>query len=373
MDGDETGQELLEEALRVLDPAVIGVELQLRRFDLSLEARRATKNEVVHEAARAMCECGFGLKAATITPETAGDVGSPNAILRDEIDGKVIIRTGRRLAGVRPVGGIHAPISVVRMAVDDAYGAKEGREGTGDDEIAWRTEQISRRTCRAVAEMAFLQAERMRATLTGGPKWTVSPVYEGMLKEELDAAAARHSEVVYKPMLIDATYAMLIAHAGDALVVPALNRDGDLLSDMVLQLFGSIAGAESLLLSLDDNYRPIVVMAEAPHGTAPTLMGKNVANPLAMILASAAVLSYMDLSLQSRAIYEGALETVGEGVKTMDLGGFSATDEFTNEVIQRVRNKLDVWEALGQSAVDVARIRPVPQSGETLKVRKEAR
>ena len=141
----------------------------------------------------------------------------------------------------------------------------------------------------------------------------------------------------------------------------------------VLQLFGSIAGAESLLLSLDDNYRPIVVMAEAPHGTAPTLMGKNVANPLAMILASAAVLSYMDLSLQSRAIYEGALETVGEGVKTMDLGGFSATDEFTNEVIQRVRNKLDVWEALGQSAVDVARIRPVPQSGETLKVRKEAR
>lgn len=370
MDGDETGQELLEEALRVLDPAVIGVDLELKRFDLSLENRRATQNGVVHEAARAMREAGFGLKAATITPETAGDVGSPNAILRGEIDGKVIIRTGRRLAGVRPMGGIHAPISVVRMAVDDAYGAAEGREGSGDDETAWRTERITRRTCRAVAEMAFLQAQRMRAAVTGGPKWTVSPVYEGMLKEELDAAAARHQDVVYKPMLIDATYAMLIAHAGDALVVPALNRDGDLLSDMVLQLFGSIAGAESLLLALDEHYRPTVVMAEAPHGTAPTLKGKNVANPLAMILASAAVLSYMDLSLQSRAIYEGALETVGEGVKTMDLGGFSHTDEFTNEVIKRVRTKLDVWEALGESAIEVARIRPVPEAGETLQVRK---
>lgn len=351
MEGDETGQELLEEALRVLDPAVIDVPLTFERYDLSLESRRASKNAVVHDAARAMTEHGFGLKAATITPEVAGDVGSPNAILRAGIDGKVIIRTGRRLAGVRPIGGIHAPISVVRMAVDDAYGAEEGRSGEGDDEIAWRTERITRRTCRAVAEIAFLQAERMRAMVTGGPKWTVSPVYEGMMKEELDSAAVRHAGVHYRPMLIDATYAMLIAHDGDALVVPALNRDGDVLSDMVLQLFGSIAGAESLLFALDDDYRPTVVMAEAPHGTAPTLLGKNVANPLAMILAGAAVLSYMDEPMASRAIYEAALETVGEGIKTMDLGGFSSTSDFTNEVIRRVRTKLDVWEALGDSAM----------------------
>ncbi len=373
MEGDETGQELLEEALRVIDPAVIGSEVAVARFDLSLANRRDTKNAVVHEAAAAMREHGFGLKAATITPETAGDVGSPNAILRQGIDGKVIIRTGRRLAGVRPVGGIHAPISVVRMAVDDAYGAEEGRTGEGDDEVAWRTERINRRTCRAVAEIAFLQARRMRAMVTGGPKWTVSPTYEGMLKEELDFAAERHSDVKYKPMLIDATYAMLIAHAGDALVVPALNRDGDLLSDMVLQLFGSIAGAESLLFSLDDEYRPTVVMAEAPHGTAPTLLGKNVANPLAMILASAAVLSYMDEALAARAIYEAALETVGEGVKTMDLGGFSHTDEFTDEVIKRVRTKLDVWEAIGDSALELARRRPMPDSGETFEIREQDR
>jgi len=369
MEGDETGQELLEEALRVIDPSVIGMEIALARYDLSLENRRATKNAVVHEAADAMTGHGYGLKAATITPETAGDVGSPNAILRAGIDGKVIIRTGRRLAGVRPIGGIHAPISVVRMAVDDAYGAEEGRTGEGDDEFAWRTERISRRTCRAVAEIAFLQAQRMRAMVTGGPKWTVSPVYEGMLKEELDAAAERHPAVQYRPMLIDATYAMLIAHDGDALVVPALNRDGDLLSDMVLQLFGSIAGAESLLFALDAEYRPTVVMAEAPHGTAPTLLGKNVANPLAMILAAAAVLSYMDEPLISRAIYEASLETVGEGIKTMDLGGFSHTDEFTDEVIKRVRTKLDVWEAIGDSALELARRRPIPDSGEKFEVR----
>ena len=146
----------------------------------------------MYEAARAIREHGLGLKAATVTPEARGDVGSPNRILREEIGGKVIVRTGRRIPGVVPLGGVHAPISVVRMAVGDAYGAKEWREGEGEDEVAFRTERIERRICRAVAEFAFRQAERMGAKVFGGPKYTVSPTYEGMLKEEMDAAAARH-------------------------------------------------------------------------------------------------------------------------------------------------------------------------------------
>ena len=127
--GDQTGQELLEEALRVLAPDVTGLELEFPRYDLSLEERRRTENGVVHEAAAALREAGLGLKAATITPETRGDVGSPNRILREEIGGKVIVRTGRRIPGIVPLGGVHSPISVVRMAVGDAYGAKEWREG----------------------------------------------------------------------------------------------------------------------------------------------------------------------------------------------------------------------------------------------------
>src|SRR5437879_111293 len=114
LEGDQTGQELLEQALRVVDPAVIGVELDLRRFDLSLEHRRATQNQVVLEAADAMVACGYGLKAATVTPEGRGDVGSPNALLRERVGGKVIVRTGRRIAGVPPIAGTSAPISVVR-------------------------------------------------------------------------------------------------------------------------------------------------------------------------------------------------------------------------------------------------------------------
>jgi isocitrate dehydrogenase (NAD+) len=348
LEGDQTGQELLEEALRLLAPDVLGLELALERFDLSLERRRETKNEVVYEAAKALREAGLGLKAATVTPEGRDDVGSPNRILREEIGGRVIVRTGRRIPGVVPFGGVHAPISVVRMAVGDAYGAQEWREGEGDDEVALRTERIERRICRSVAEYSFRLAERTGAKVFGGPKYTVSPTYEGMLKEEMDAAAERHSEVPYEPQLIDATFALLIASAGDPLVIPALNRDGDILSDLVLPLFGSIAGAESLLIAFDEDYVPDAVMAEAAHGTAPSLQGKNVANPMAMILAAAALLSHGDEEAQQagRAVREACLEAVAEGVRTADLGGHAGTTEFTDEVIRRTKTKLEVWSAL---------------------------
>ena len=296
-----------------------------------------------------MREAGLGLKAATITPEGADDVGSPNRILREEVDGKVIVRTGRRLPGISPIAGIFYPISVVRMAVDDAYGAKQWREGSSGEpgEVAYRTEHITRSTCRAVSEFAFRTAGKMGARVYGGPKWTVSPVYEGMLKEEMDEAAGRHPDIEYRPVLIDALYAGLISGAADApLVIPALNRDGDCLSDLVLPMYGSIAGAESMLLAFDDEYDTRVAMAEAPHGTAPALLGKDIANPLAMILACGALLRYAadrhgpDAERASRAVYEATLETIASGCKTPDLGGHAATTEFTTAV----------WTACGRSS-----------------------
>jgi len=81
-------------------------------------------------------------------------------------------------------------------------------------------------------------------------------------------------------------------------------------------------------------------MAEAPHGTAPRLEGKNVANPLAMILAAAAALSYIDdvrARAASRAIYDAAMAAVAEGIATADLGGTATTTEFTDAVIVRTR------------------------------------
>jgi isocitrate/isopropylmalate dehydrogenase len=118
-------------------------------------------------------------------------------------------------------------------------------------------------------------------------------------------------------------------------------------------MFGSIAGAESILLAFDENYDTTCAMAEAPHGTAPALQGKDLANPLAMILACGAVMHHAagrhgpQAERASRAIYEAALETVAAGIKTPDLGGGAGTTEFTSAVVDRIRTKIEVWSSLG--------------------------
>jgi isocitrate/isopropylmalate dehydrogenase len=80
------------------------------------------------------------------------------------------------------------------------------------------------------------------------------------------------------------------------------------------------------------------------------LFKKNIANPLAMILAGAALLTYVgsqEAERASRAIYEAAFEAIYDGCATSDLGGSVSTSDFTDEVINRVTRKLEVWGTLG--------------------------
>ncbi len=339
--GDQTGEELLNETLRLADPSLLGCTLELLEFDCSLANRRKTKNGIVRDAADAIRTHCLGLKAATITPEKSDDVGSPNALLRDRIGAQVIIRTGRPIPGLSALGSVATPITVVRMAVDDAYNAQEWREEHEGNVIAYRTEHISRETCRAVAHTSFHYASACDGIVFGGPKYTVSPIYEGLLKEALDAAHEEWPLVRYEPQLIDATYALLLKHHGAPLVIPALNRDGDCLSDLVLALFGSLAGAESLILRYGPSREhPEIVVAEAPHGTAPTLEGKNVANPMAMILALASVLHYAEdpRAVSAATRIRTSVDTVLlQGIRTSDLGGTATTSSFVDAVLDTLR------------------------------------
>jgi isocitrate dehydrogenase (NAD+) len=113
-------------------------------------------------------------------------------------------------------------------------------------------------------------------------------------------------------------------------------------------MFGSIAGAESVLLALDDRLHPVVAMAEAPHGTAPSLAGKNVANPMAMLLACAAALDHAAangeeiIGRAARAIRQTTLDVAAEGIRTFDLGGEASTSGVVDEVVRRVRSELTV-------------------------------
>ena len=291
-------------------------------------------------------------------------MGSPNAILRREIDGKVIVRTGRRIPGVRPVAGIYAPISVIRMAVGDAYGAEEWREGEGDGRNGIPHGTIDRKTCRAVAEYAFQHAKKMNAKVFGGPKYTgQSRLRRDVQGRDGPAASKRYPEV------------SLRAAADRRHLRPAPNNHGRSAGHPGAQprrrlssatwccsSFGSIAGAESMLLSFDDEFNPQVVMAEAPHGTARRLFGKNIANPMAMIFSAAATPPCPAPHLfqrpqgtppASRAISYGSKTIERFGKNNAQKPGRSGRQRHhhrrppsTHEVIGKCKTKLEVWTTL---------------------------
>ena len=225
---------------------------------------------------------------------------------------------------------------VVRMAVEDAYGAKqwrEGEEGSGD-EVAFRTEKITRATCRAVAEYAFRTAAAMGGKVYGGPKWTVSPVYEGMLKEEMDAAAERHPEVAL-PAGADRRDLRRPGHrrgrraARDPGAQP--RRRLPLATSCCRCSARSPAPSRCCWPSTTTS-RPQVAMAEAPHGTAPALLGQGRRQPdgddpgLRRGAALRGRARAAGAERASRAIYEAVLEATAAGVRTPDLGGHAGDD-----------------------------------------------
>ena len=220
LEGDETGQELLEQALRVLAPDVIGLELDARPATTSRSSGAARRdNEVVARGrARRCARPASGIKAATITPEGADDVGSPNRIVREGVDGKVIVRTGRRIPASRrsPAPTTRSRWSAWRSRTPTApsSGARASRGRAGRAVPSAPRRSPARPATRSPSTPSAPRS-KMGGKVYGGPKWTVSPVYEGMLKEEMDAAAARYPDVAYRPILIDATYAGLISGSSD--------------------------------------------------------------------------------------------------------------------------------------------------------------
>ena len=182
----------------------------------------------------------------------------------------------------------------------------------------------------------------------GGPKYTVSPVYEGLLKEEMDAAAERHPEVPYEPQLIDATFALLQTRAATPLVIPALNRDGDILSDLVLPLFGSIAGSESRARRVRRRLRAQAVDGRGRARHRAVAPGQERREPDGDDPRRRSAARHGDDAGAGGVAGDarGCLEAVAAGVRTADLGGHAGTTEFTDEVIRRTRAKLEVWATL---------------------------
>ncbi len=169
-------------------------------------------------------------------------------------------------------------------------------------------------------------------------KSNVLRVSDGLYLECSRAVAARYPDVEYEERIVDAMAALLVRDASQFDVIVSTNMFGDILSDEAAEISGSLGLAASLNAGTDH------AVAQAQHGSAPDIAGKNIANPSSLVGSAAMLLAWLgdrrgdDKLVMAAGAIEDALDQViaDPATRTPDMGGKLGTDAFAEKVAQAV-------------------------------------
>ena len=386
MDGDEMTRILWKQIKeQLLEPYI---DLKTEYYDLGLEHRDETEDQVTIDASEATKRLGVAVKCATITPNAQRMDEyhlhqmwkSPNGTIRAILDGTVF-RAPILVDGISPVvRNWKAPITIARHAYGDIYRASEMRVGKGKAELVFTSEdgQETRETiyefeCPGVlsgqynkdssiesfARSCFNYALDTRQDLWFSAKDTIAKKYDGEFKakfqEIFDAEYAdrfREAGITYFYTLIDDAVARVIRSSG-GFIWACKNYDGDVMSDMVSTAFGSLAMMTSVLVSPDGKYE-----FEAAHGTVTRhyyryLQGEATStNPVATIFAWTGALrkrgeldGIAALGAFADKLEKACVQTIESGVMTKDLSLLwekgEAQVKTSEEFLAAIRENLD--------------------------------
>ena len=230
---------------------------------------------------------------------------------------------------------------IVRENTEGFYADRNTYAGTGEfmptPDVAIMHGIITRAATERIAHAAFQLAQSRSRQLTIVHKANVLKLTTGLFRDVCLEVAAEYPEVSVNDFHIDAMTMHLVRRANKFDVIVTENMFGDILSDLAGEVAGSLGIAPSI------NSSETHAMAQASHGSAPDIAGKNIANPIAMILSSAMLLRWLgrkfgdDKLLQAAELVEKAIEaTVLEGTTTKDMGGTAGTSDFAHAIVTRI-------------------------------------
>src|SRR5690606_19288763 len=270
-------------------------------------------------------------------PESGGV--NPSGTLRRELDLYANVRPARTYPGLATKIGEEFDLVIVRENTEGFYADRTMHVGTGEvmptPDLALAHRKVTREGSMRIAREAFRIAATRRRKVTAVHKSNVLRVSDGLFLECVRQVAREHPDVEYEEELIDAMTALLIRRPADYDVIVTTNMFGDILSDEATELSGSLG----LAASLNSGYQH--AMAQAQHGSAPSLAGRDVANPSSLIGSMGMLLSWLGekrgddrLVAASRSIEVALRDTVADpSTRTADLGGELGGRAFTRAVL----------------------------------------
>jgi tartrate dehydrogenase/decarboxylase/D-malate dehydrogenase len=248
----------------------------------------------------------------------------------------VNLRPVRLLPGVRPrvEGAERLDAVIVRENVEGEYSEIGGRAYNGRPEgMAIQQALFTRAGVSRVAEFAAELAARRSGHLISATKSNgilhAMPFWDEVVHETV----GDRGDITLESVLIDALAARAVLRPDSVDVIVASNLFGDILSDLLAAVAGSIGVAPSANLNPERTYPS---MFEPVHGSAPDIAGKGIANPVGQMWAGALMLEHLGQHQAAQrlvAAFEGVL---ADGVRTADLGGIATTNDFTHAVLERV-------------------------------------
>jgi isocitrate/isopropylmalate dehydrogenase len=347
LEGDGIGPEITAATLAVLHAAdrAFGLQLAFDNAAIGWGAHRAggtTFPPLAYEKAKAADGVLLGPVSHNEYPPVAEGGLNPSGELRKRLDLYANIRPARSREGFPPRCGAAVDLVIVRENTEGFYADRSMHLGPGEfmptPDLALAVRKISREGSMRIAEAAFKLALQRRKKVTAVHKANVLRVSDGLYLECVRAVAARYPQVQYEERIIDAMAALLVRDASQFDVVVTTNMYGDILSDEASEIAGSLGLAASLNAGAEH------AVAQAQHGSAPDIAGKNIANPASLIGSAAMLLAWLGerrgdakLARAARAI-EAALDRViaDPASRTPDLGGSLGTDAFGNKVAEAV-------------------------------------
>ncbi|XP_022747656.1 isocitrate dehydrogenase [NAD] catalytic subunit 5, mitochondrial-like [Durio zibethinus] len=317
--GDGIGPEIAESVKQVFREAEVPIEWEEHYVGNQIDPR--TQSFLTWESLESVRRNGVGLKGPMATPIGKGH-RSLNLTLRKELNLYANVRPCYSLPGYKTRYDDVNLITIRENTEGEYSGLEHQLKGVVESLKYYSSGKLE--GCEYLFNIKAHGRERVSAI----HKANIMQKTDGLFLKCCREVAEKYPEITYEEVVIDNCCMMLVKNPAlfDVLVMP--NLYGDIISDLCAGLIGGLGLTPSCNIGEGG-----IALAEAVHGSAPDIAGKNVANPTALLLSSVTMLRHLNLHGEADRIQNAILSTIAEGkYRTADLGGSSTTTDFTKAI-----------------------------------------